>query len=341
MPDGSPTTAAVDPLRPLSVAVVGAGWIGADHLSDLAARPDVRIVAVADQDLERARAHAEPYGASSYADHRSLLAGEELDAVWICTPPQHHLQPSLDSLAAGVPVYLEKPIARSRADAAEIVEAAGRSGLPCAIGYQWHAVEVLDELRGALAGQQIGCLLGQSIGPTQSRDWFLRRSQGGGNLLERGSHHIDLIRAVAGEVVAVQAIAGEVALSGRSVDGADIEDALTLVLQLATGAIATVVIAWTQPVAPHTYALDVLTTEGGYRLDLDPHFTVTGACATGSLSATSQNTPFHSSNSRFLDAVRSGDPTRVACTPSDAMRTLAVAAAGEQALATGQKVLVP
>ena len=59
-----------------------------------------------------------------------------------------------------------------------------------------------------LAGQQIGLLVGTSIGPTQSRPWFVDMRAGGGNLLERGSHHLDLARTVAGEVASVQAAAG-------------------------------------------------------------------------------------------------------------------------------------
>src|SRR5262249_62029878 len=86
--------------------------------------------------------------------------------------------------------------------------AAERSGTVCAVGYQWHALDLLEDLPGLLAGQQIGLLVGMSIGPTQSRPWFVDMRAGGGNLLERGSHHLDLVRTVGGEVVSVQAAGG-------------------------------------------------------------------------------------------------------------------------------------
>ena len=82
--------------------------------------------------------------------------------------------------------------------------------------------------------------VGQSIGGTQSRPWFLDMAAGGGNLLERGSHHIDLARAVAGEVVAVQAAALPVRLAPRPSGAGDIDDAVTLLLHFATGAIGTI-----------------------------------------------------------------------------------------------------
>ena len=75
------------------------------------------------------------------------------------------------------------------------------------------ALDLLGDLPPLLQGQQIGLLVGRSIGPTQSRPWFVDMRAGGGNLLERGSHHLDLARTVAGEVAAVQAAAGRVRLA--------------------------------------------------------------------------------------------------------------------------------
>src|SRR6202042_2632687 len=120
-------------------------------------------------------------------------------------PPRARVGRAGPPLARGLPVYLEKPIARSAEDAAQIAAAAAGSRAVCAIGYQWRAIGVLPDLRSRLAGQAVGCLTGQSIGGTESRPWFLSQAEGGGNLLERGSHHIDLGRSLAGEGTAVQA----------------------------------------------------------------------------------------------------------------------------------------
>src|SRR5207248_1585895 len=133
-------------------------------------------------------------GARVYTDWRALLDAEDLGALIVCTPPRSHAEPAIAALDRGLPVYLEKPIARTAEDAAQIVAAAQRTGTVCAVGYQWHALDLLDALPGVLAGQQIGLLVGTSIGPTQSRPWFVDMRAGGGNLLERGSHHLDLVR---------------------------------------------------------------------------------------------------------------------------------------------------
>jgi myo-inositol 2-dehydrogenase / D-chiro-inositol 1-dehydrogenase len=325
---------------PLRVGVVGLGWIGEAHLADLAARPDVTITAVADVDPARVLHCAERFGARGHTDADALLTHEPLDAVWICTPPQHHRAPALTALERGLPLYLEKPVARNAADAQVIAKAAAESGLVCAVGYQWHALDVLDALRAELAEQQVAFVLGRSIGPTAARPWFLDRSQGGGNLLERGSHHIDLVRAVAGEVEAVRAVAGAVRVDHPDAAGQDIDDALTLVLHLAGGAIATIAIAWTPDGTPGSYAMDVVASQGVFHLDLDPHFRLSGHSRGHDVTATAGQPAFTGSNSRFLAAVRAGDPTAVACTPEDATTTLRVALAGEEALASGGLVPV-
>ena len=324
----------------MRVGIVGAGWIGAQHHRTLGSLEGVDVVAVCDVDRGRAEALTSGTEASVYVDWREMLERADLAAVIVATPPMSHREPAVAALSRGLPLYLEKPIARTLGDAAVIAETAEHTGTVCAIGYQWHALDLLDDLRQLLEHQQIGLLVGTSIGPTQSRPWFLDRRAGGGNLLERGSHHLDLARVIGGEVASVQAGAGRVRLA-RSADGdGDIDDAVTILLTLASGALATVVVAWTQPGQPGTYAVDIVASESTLRLNLDPEFTLTGMARGGPVTRRAASPPPERSMRRFLDAARNRDPAAVVCTPPDAAATLAVAIAAERALETGQAVAV-
>src|SRR3954469_17975226 len=278
----------------MRVAVIGAGWIAADHVDVLTKRGDVELVAVCDVDRSRAERLA-PEGANVYERWEDVLERERPDAAWICTPPLVHREPALAALERGVHVYLEKPVARTHEDAAAIVDAAAASDAVIAIGYQWHATEVLDDLRTALHGQRIALLVGHSIGPTGSRPWFLDRRQGGGNVLERGSHQIDLVRTVAGEVEAVQATASDVILGQRDGERGNIADAATLVLHLAGGGVATIVVAWTREGQPKTYSLDVVASEATLALTLDPEFSLRGVSRGEPIEARSSEHPFDGS----------------------------------------------
>jgi len=325
------------------VGIVGAGWIAQEHRRVLADAAGVELAAVCDTDPGRAADLASGTGARTYADWRDMLDREELGALFVCTPPRAHREPAVAALGSGLPVYLEKPVARTAADAAAIVAAAASAataGTVCAVGYQWHALDLLLELPDLLAGQQVGLLAGTSIGPTQSRPWFTDMRAGGGNLLERGSHHLDLIRAVAGEVVSVQAAASRIRLARGADDAGDIDDALTLLLSLASGALATVVIAWTRAGQPGSYGLDIVASKATLRLALDPDFTLSGVSRGEPVSLRAAAHPFGRSVRCFLDAVRDRDPGAVACTPGDAAATLAVAVAAEEALRTARAVPV-
>ncbi|MEV0070961.1 MULTISPECIES: Gfo/Idh/MocA family protein [unclassified Amycolatopsis] len=322
-----------------AVGLIGLGWIGESHLTDLAARPDVEIRAVHDLDTGRTADFAKRFGARGCANVDEVL-DQGLDAVWICTPPQHHLAPARQAFARGIPVYLEKPVARDLAEATELTRLAGESGVVCAVGYQWRALGLLDPLRAELESENVVSLSGYSVGPTAARPWFLDQAQGGGNLLERGSHQIDLVRAVAGEVESVLAVGSTVRVDRPGVAARDIDDALTLVLRMTSGAVATIVIAWTPADVPGRYGLDVVSGAGVLRMALDPDFRLTGHHRGQEVSASVTEEPFSASNSRFLAAVGAGDRGLVACTPADALATLRVALAGEEALATGSAVVV-
>ena len=345
----------------MPVGIIGAGWMAKEHRRVLGTIDGVTIAAVCDVERERAEDLASGTGARVYLDWRDLLDREDLAAVIVCIPPLAHRDPAVEALTRGLPVYLEKPIARTLEDAAAIVETAERTGTVCAVGYQWHALDVLDDLRQLLEGEQIGLLVGTSIGPTQSRPWFLDRRAGGGNLLERGSHHLDLARAVGGDVVSVQAAASSVRLARSAGPGGhsalwghprprwpgsprstgedgDIDDAVTIMLELASGALATVVVAWTRPGQPGTYALDVVASDSTLRLNLDPDFTLTGMSHDRPVERRAASHPLERSWRRFLQAVAERDPSAVACAPPDAAATLAVAIAAERALETAQAV---
>jgi myo-inositol 2-dehydrogenase / D-chiro-inositol 1-dehydrogenase len=275
-----------------------------------------------------------------YSAWEELLAREELDAVWVSTPPLHHRAPAVAAMEQGLPVYLEKPIARTLDDARAIVEVSERTGKVCAIGYQWHATEALEKLRDLLDGQPVAYLWGVSVGPTAARPWFLDRKGGGGNLLERGSHQLDLQRAVAGDVASAQVAASPVHLAQSELDErGDIEDAATMTLRFESGAVGTVLLAWTRQGQPGAYSLDVLAPRATLHVKLDPAFTLSGQVGDERIKETMTVHPFERSVLRFLEAVEARDPTRVFCTPRDALGTLATALACERSLLEGGRAI--
>jgi predicted dehydrogenase len=322
---------------PLRIGLIGAGWIATDHVAVLG-KLGHEVVAVCDLDTERA-ARVAPESARVYGDWEALLAEEELDAAWVATPPLLHRDPAVAAMERGLHLFLEKPMARTLDDARAIADVAKRTGVVCAIGYQWHAAEALEQLHTALGDEPIAYLWGVSVGPTAARPWFLERAGGGGNLLERGSHQLDLQRAVAGDVISVQVAAASVLLAQSEIEQGDIEDAATVVLRFASGAVGTVLLAWTRQGHPGSYSLDVLAPAATLHVELDPVFTLTGRVGDRRIEETMSVHPFERSVARFIEAVANETPDAVFCTPRDAIGTLATALACEQSLLDGGRVV--
>jgi predicted dehydrogenase len=117
----------------LRVAVIGVGHLGRHHARLLAGIAGVRLVAVVDTDMDRARAAAEATGAQPRHHYGDLFG--EVDAVTIAVPTELHRDVTLAFVEHGTSVLVEKPMARSVAEADELVAAAKASGATLAVGH--------------------------------------------------------------------------------------------------------------------------------------------------------------------------------------------------------------
>ncbi|HMN26918.1 MAG TPA: Gfo/Idh/MocA family oxidoreductase, partial [Caldilineaceae bacterium] len=100
-----------------NVAVVGLGFMGRRYVEILARLPEAKVVAVCDVRAELAGEIAAAHGAQSYTDVDTVLQASAVDALFVCTPEDRHVEPALRALAAGKAVMIEKPIAHTLAAA--------------------------------------------------------------------------------------------------------------------------------------------------------------------------------------------------------------------------------
>jgi predicted dehydrogenase len=325
----------------LRVGFVGAGWISQTHLATLGRLDGVELAGVADLDRGRAEAAVAGTGGGAYADWAELLERERPDALFVCTPPLAHREPAEAALARGIPVYLEKPVARTLDDAVAICEAVERGGGVCAVGYQYRAIEWLDRLRGLLEGQELGLLAGTTLGGTAGRPWFVDQTLGGGQVLERASHQIDLMQALAGDAVEVQAAGARVPLAGADRPAeSGIDDVVLLTLRFGSGALGSIAVAWTDASLPSLYRVDVVASQACLELGLDPGFVLRGRSRGEDVQVTAEEPAIARGVRLFVEAARRGDPALVACSAQGATRSLATALACERALVEGVAVAV-
>ena len=161
------------------------------------------MAAVADPALERAKELAAEAGAAAYPTHMELLSSEGLDAVYICVPPFAHGAPELAVIDAGLPMFVEKPVAINQETAATIAaRLAGRSLVTCT-GYHWRWLDIFDRAADLLADRPARLVQCSWLDKVPPPPWWLRRDGSGGQTIEQTTHVLDTARGLAGDVVEV------------------------------------------------------------------------------------------------------------------------------------------
>jgi predicted dehydrogenase len=118
---------------PLRIAVIGVGHLGKHHARILSSLPGAELVAVADTNRARAEEIAAAHRTRAVFDAQELIG--RVDAVTIAAPTEIHCSLALPFLRAGIAVLVEKPMARSLAEADEMNDAAGDAGVTLAVGH--------------------------------------------------------------------------------------------------------------------------------------------------------------------------------------------------------------
>jgi predicted dehydrogenase len=118
---------------PLRVAAIGVGHLGRHHARILSALPGATLVGVVDVKQDRAAEIAAAHGSQPFTDYRDLFG--RVDAVSIAVPTQAHLEVASAFLDRGIPVLVEKPLARSVDEADRMIDLAASRGTTLAVGH--------------------------------------------------------------------------------------------------------------------------------------------------------------------------------------------------------------
>jgi predicted dehydrogenase len=117
----------------LRIAVIGVGYLGRQHARILSSLPHTELVAVVDTNRARAEEIAAAHGTLAFSDYREVVG--RIDAVTIAVPTRLHRDIAVQCLSAGVPVLVEKPMARSLVEAEAMMAAARHAGVALAVGH--------------------------------------------------------------------------------------------------------------------------------------------------------------------------------------------------------------
>jgi myo-inositol 2-dehydrogenase / D-chiro-inositol 1-dehydrogenase len=279
---------------------------------------------------EAASALAGEYGGRAFADVGELLdAGP--DAVYVCVPPFAHGPAERSVIKAGIPLFVEKPIAIDEDTAGEIAALIAERNLLTAVGHHWRYLGVVDEARVLLGDRPVRLVTGAWLDKVPPVAWWPRADRSGGPMVEQAAHVLDLARYLAGEVTEVWAAGNG---TPPAVDGADVDGATAVAMRFAAGAVGTVaatcVLGWKERAGLEIYAdgLALAVSETGLVVrDADGGRTVPSDPDSARVAV----------DRAFVAAVR-GEEQDIRVPYAEALRTHALAVAVAESAATGRAV---
>jgi len=198
--------------KPVRLAIVGCGAMTEiAHLPAAIRSPLTQLVALVDNDLDRAELLNRKYGCGAKASARLDEVIDTVDAVVIVTPNHTHRALTEMALEHGVHAFVQKPLATNYVDALALCELARAKGLCIVVGFQgrhFASVKLMKRLMedGFLGRvKKFHCEFGVRGGYASVSGYNLSRDQaGGGVLVTMGSHYIDRMLYWFGDPVAIE-----------------------------------------------------------------------------------------------------------------------------------------
>jgi predicted dehydrogenase len=284
---------------PIRVGVIGAGLAGQAHCfgyrnaqMSVSTPLAVDLQTVVDPNLALAEKTAARYGfARASADLNALLTSD-VDAISVALPNYLHADILPMVIATGKHVFTEKPIGRTPAESAELERLAAASDAITGVGFSFRRLPGLAALRAAVRDGLIGDVhtarswyyADYAADPAGALSWrFSQDQSGGGALLDIGSHAIDALQYVAGDIAEVTSASLKTVITQRPLPVAGAighgaatsdqtgpvtnDDVALLSVVLGSGAIGQVTLSRIAWGVPNSLGVEVFGTKGHARFD--------------------------------------------------------------------------
>lgn len=183
--------------RCVRLGFAGVGWIGLNRLKAATELGFVEAMTLFDPSPESmAQAKQEVPSAECVESFEALLE-QELDGIVIATPSALHAEQSIAALERGLPVFCQKPLARTGDEMRAVIDTARRSNLLLMTDLSYRYIRGVDRVRDLIQSGELGQVYALDLtfhnayGP--NKPWFFDHARsGGGCLIDLGTHLIDL-----------------------------------------------------------------------------------------------------------------------------------------------------
>lgn len=344
------------------LAVIGCGGIGTYHLEHFMQYDDIELAGFCDIIPERAQAFVQKSGGRAFTCYKEMYSEVQPDMVFICIPPTAHGEIEMETIRRGIHMFVEKPVALDLALARDIRDAANVSGIITASGFQCRYSNLVAPTRKFIGDHEIVLVQCARIGGIPDTAWWKKRATSGGQIVEQTIHQFDIIRYVLGEPDTVFTMGTKGFVT--DVEGYETEDLTVTTVRFKSGTLASIS---TGCYASSGTAFDSKITFGARDARLDhyilgkvdifgeapvaaeegsPGFVIKGDGSLGRSESDAVYSYEDDGNAgvmcdrTFIDAVISGDSSKIRSPYEDAVRSLAFTLACNQSLDSGLPVKV-
>lgn len=179
----------------IKAAVIGVGSMGKNHARVYGELSEVELVAVADADLEVARAAGVRAGVSYYSNYRQMLDERKPQVVSIAVPTALHAEVTIAAMESGAHVLVEKPIASTLEDGRQIIQRAIELDRKLSIGHIVRFNPAIRALKQKIEDGELGRIFQivcRRVGP------FPSRIRDVGVVIDLAPHDLDVMRYLTG-----------------------------------------------------------------------------------------------------------------------------------------------
>lgn len=173
------------------------------------------LVMVMRRDENKLKDYAKRHNIEKYTtDYKELLSSDDVDAIYIATPPKYHHYYVLEAAKYKKPIYVEKPMALTVKECEEMVEICKENQTPLYVAYYRRGQEKFKAVKNRIDSGDLGEIRSfhyvcsrEMPEYNPNRDWLLKSDESGGGLLyDVGSHMVDTLLFFFGDVKRVTGI---------------------------------------------------------------------------------------------------------------------------------------
>ncbi|MBI5566677.1 MAG: Gfo/Idh/MocA family oxidoreductase [Chloroflexi bacterium] len=245
------------------IDVVRWGIIGCGNVVEFKSGPPLyqtpgsELVAVMRRDAAKAADFAQRHGARRwYTQAEALIADADVNAIYIASPHYQHAAHVKLAANAGKIVLCEKPMGISVAEAQACVDVCRANNVPLAVAYYRREWPIVQKMRELLNDGAIGRVVSARIhladyfAGDPERPWLTSKAlAGGGALANAGSHWIDLVRYLLGDVISVNA------QCSAHASGFETEDTIVMQMETISQALVSVSITLQSPINANEFEI--------------------------------------------------------------------------------------